>query len=138
MRIPVVPLRTEPHLLHQFENPLPTLAIGVEHTMTLQWLFNGLTDGDAWIEGGIRVLKHYLHLAAELGISFRVKLVERMSVILYCARTGIHKMQQCTPESAFATPGLTNQPKRLATEYIKRETVNRFQLLKGLSKNILL
>ena len=102
MREPVGVIRGETDQFQQLPDDRPMIT---GHIVHLQRLGDGGPDRHPWIEGGVRVLKHDLHLGAKLTHLFPTQRRDLLAAEPDRARGRLQK-----PEDAAARPSTFPSP----------------------------
>ena len=105
---------------------LPCLPADEFPTMGDEGLGNGIADGDARVQAGVRVLEDDLQLAA---IAIHVALPqtgELHVVVIHLPAAGFEQTQDEPPSGRLATAALPHQPERLPRHDLEVHAVNGF------------
>ena len=113
----------EPHQGEQL--PRPLAGLGRRHAVDLRPEHDRVLDGQAWVEGGIRVLEHHLHLAPELAQARRVVRLDGLAVEDDAAGIGADEVHEQARGRRFPAARLADNAQHLARQHVEVDIVHR-------------
>ena len=123
--------------IEQFAHPLAPLG-GIRHAVDQQGFADQITHHHARIEGGERILKHHLQMAAE---GFQSLAVQRCQIgglpvqrEIDLARAGVERTHDAARHRGFAAAAFADQCQGLAAFDREADIVNRFDVADNLAQ----
>jgi hypothetical protein len=102
-----------------------TLGLGGADAMHARGKGNRILDGQAWVERGIRILEHHLHLAAHVGDADAIERADHFAIENRVADVRLNQADEQAGGRRFAATGFADDAERLALGNRKGNIVDR-------------